>query len=541
MTLLELLQPDIPNDTALCTVNHARRTPVLRIALITFLAVLVHGYHLGTDDSEIYIPAIKQVVDPKLYPFGKNFFESHAHLSLFPDLIGDSARLVHLPVNWVILIWHVACVFLLLLASWRLAGVCFETGYARWGAVALIAGVLTVPVAGTALIIMDPYLTARSLSTPAVLFAVASYMSKRPQKALAWLLLTVLIHPQMSVYCAAFLGCLELATRVKRASLQARGLIMPSLFGLTFLFDFEPARGAAREALYSRSYFFVNTWTWYEWIGVFAPLVLLWLFSLGRLRGTTPAFRCLTRTLVPFGLLFTIAGLVLAFSQRLENLARLQPMRAFHLLYIIFFLCLGGLIGEYALRSGIWRWIGLFAPLGAFMWFVQWHAYPYSEHVELPGTDRNAWKAAFLWVRNNTPKDAVFALDPNYMLAPGDDLHGFRAIAERSALAENVKDSGVVALFPQLADEWKKQVKVQTGFDKFRLSGFEKLSQEYPVSWIVTRHRPADMICPYQNSAVAVCKIPKENQMMAGTLQSSVHKVSRRPMPMPVPAPSSPR
>ncbi len=45
---------------------------------------------------------------------------------------------------------------------------------------------------------------------------------------------------------------------------------------------------------------------------------------------------------------------------------------------------------------------------------------------------KSPWLSAFLWIRENTPKDAVFALDPKYMNEPGVDGHGFRAMAERS-------------------------------------------------------------------------------------------------------------
>src|ERR1700676_3817945 len=131
------------------------------LLLLAAVAVLIHGYHLGADDAAIYVPAIKSVADPSLYPFGSEFFMSHAHLSLFPDLVGDSARLTRLPVDFIIFAWHAASIFLLLLAAWRLASVCFVSSLARWGGVGLLAALLSVPIAGTALVIMDPYLTAR--------------------------------------------------------------------------------------------------------------------------------------------------------------------------------------------------------------------------------------------------------------------------------------------------------------------------------------------------------------------------------------------
>ena len=67
-------------------ISRLRRIPILRLLLITALAVLVHGYHLGVDDAAIYVPAIKKVADPNLYPFGDEFFMTHAHLSFFSIL-----------------------------------------------------------------------------------------------------------------------------------------------------------------------------------------------------------------------------------------------------------------------------------------------------------------------------------------------------------------------------------------------------------------------------------------------------------------------
>jgi hypothetical protein len=143
------------------------------------------------------------------------------------------------------------------------------------------------------------------------------------------------------------------------------------------------------------------------------------------------------------------------------------------------------------------------------MWFVQQSSYPASPHVEWPGeASHNTWTSAFLWIRGHTPKGAVFGLDPNYMLLPGEDEHGFRAVAERSVLADNVKDSGAVSLFPQLASRWKNQVQAQSGWETFHLADFENLAGEYPVTWILTRSPgPEGLICPYRKLGLAVCRI----------------------------------
>ena len=477
------------------------------LLLLAAAAVLIHGYHLGADDAAIYVPAIKSVADPSLYPFGSEFFMSHAHLSLFPDLVGDSARLTRLPVDFMIFAWHAASIFLLLLAAWRLASVCFVGNLARWGGVGLLAALLSVPIAGTALVIMDPYLTARSLSTPATLFAIAGWISNRRWQALAWLIFTALIHPQMAAYTAVFLGVLEFTRRWRGR--PENSLACRALAGLPFLFPFHAATGAARDALMSRTYFFVYQWEWYEWVGVAAPLALLLWISSRSLRGTTPECRLLARAAIPFGLIFIAAGMVVGFPAQLENYTRLQPMRSFHLVYVILFILLGGHVQEYALKRSVARWLGLFIPLAAGMWFLQYSSFPASQHVEWPGSQaNNSWNSAFLWIRGNTPKDAVFALDPNYMRSPGEDMHGFRAIAERSMLADFIKDSGAVSLFPQLADHWRSQTQAESGWKNFKRQDFEKLAGKFPVTWILTETpAPGGLACPYKNRDVAVCRI----------------------------------
>jgi hypothetical protein len=153
------------------------------------------------------------------------------------------------PADAAIFAWHCIGEFLLLAAAWRLASACFESVPARWGAVALLAAVLSVPAAGTALAIMDPYLTARSLSTPAALLAAGCYFANQPRRALAWLVFTALIHPQIAVFAAAFLAIAAFARRA--ASPAALAIAFPALFQM------RPAAGAAREALLSRTYFFV--------------------------------------------------------------------------------------------------------------------------------------------------------------------------------------------------------------------------------------------------------------------------------------------
>jgi hypothetical protein len=174
------------------------------------------------------------------------------------------------------------------------------------------------------------------------------------------------------------------------------------------------------------------------------------------------------------------------------------------------FVMIGGLLGEYVLRAHLWRWLVLFVSLGAGMFLAQRSLFAASAHVEWPGAAaRNPWAQGFAWIRDNTPVDAVFAIDPYYMDIAGEDEVGFRCLAERSRLADGVKDNGVVSMFPPLAEDWWEQVQDQSPWKSFGLRDFSRLKEKYGVNWIVVQQGQGGALdCAYQNAAVRVCRLP---------------------------------
>ncbi len=484
-------------------------TPLLRLALLTAVAVAVHGYHFGTDDGAVYLPAVVHSIHPELFPYGAEFFESHADLSIFTAVVGASARFFHLTVEWTVFLWHLLTVFAYLFAAWRFASVCFESARARWSAVILSAMVLTVPAAGTALVLMDPYLTARSASTPLSMLAIGAFLAGNRREAIFWLTLTALVHPQMALFAAGCLIILALPAKWTAPLFELSPWANATAAAMPLGFSFGPATPEYHQALEMRSFLSVLHWRWYEWLGVAAPLAMLFAFSQLQPRGATPAFNRISRALTLFGIAAAAIAVLFASSARLETFLRLQPMRAFQLIYIVFFLLLGGLLGEYVLKTRYWLWACLFAGIGAGMFLIQCQNYAYSNHIEWPGAAPvNPWVVAFQWVRQNTPQNAIFALDPYYIELPGDDQHGFRGIAQRSVLTDHFKDSGVVSLFPQLASEWSREQQAQQNWNRFQLADFQQLAERYPVSWVVLQGAPpVGLDCPYQNGAVTVCQI----------------------------------
>ncbi|HKT70919.1 MAG TPA: hypothetical protein VJP83_15850, partial [Terriglobales bacterium] len=460
------------------------------LLLLTLGAVVVAGYHPAVEDAEIYLPGVLKVLNPQLFPYNQGFFASHAHLTLYPNLIAASVRISHLPFEYAMLLWQLLAVWLLLFACWRISRLRFPSPRAIWGAVALSAALLTIPVAGTSLYIMDQNVNTRTLSTPMILLAIVNVVEHKWARGLVWIVLTGLIHPLMVVFGAAYMFFVIWMERRELAPVAALALLPLGFF--------PPVTEAYRQILNTREYFFLLRWEWYEWLGLLGPLPILWCY--GRIAGShhLPVLKRLCSALIIFELVFFAAALVLTIPPQFANLAELQPMRALLLVYIFMFLFTGGLLAQWVLGDKAWRWVALFLPLCLGMWYAQRQLFPASPHLELPWTsNNNQWVQTFDWIRQNTPVNAYFALNPQHMELPGEDQHGFRAIAERSMLADALKDSGAASMFPQLAPEWQRQTQAEKGWNNFHLNDLQTLKAHFGVDWVVLEHPVAGLECPY--------------------------------------------
>jgi hypothetical protein len=480
-----------------------KRSPYIYLTLLTFAALFLHGYHPGAEDAEIYIPGVEKILHPSLFPVGTEFFQSHAHMTLFPQLIAASVRLTHLPLDVALLLWHLATIFLFLLACWDLSGKVFTDLRARWGGVALVAALLTLPIAGTRLFIMDQYLNPRNLTAFAVILAVSKVLDRKYIVAALLLAFAATLHPFMTAFAVFF--CVVLAAVDRWKGQVAFAAILGPLG-----FLFQPNSNAYHDiALRHASYHYLIRWHWYEMLGAVAPLFILWWCSRIAHAKKLRNLEVTCQALVMFGTICFVAGLVLSIPARFENLARLQPMRSLYLIYIMMFLFAGGLLAQFVLKTHVLRWLLLFVPVCAALYFSEAALFPNSARVEWPGAKpKNEWVQSFQWARDNTPVDAVFALDPEYMNIAGEDENGFRVTAQRSRLADDVKDSGAVSMFPQRAGEWLKQVQAQQDWKKFHAEDYERLRRDFGVTWIVVQQPvPAGLDCPYQNSAVQICRL----------------------------------
>lgn len=511
----------------------ARENRAYAVGLITALtaaALFIHGFHPYAEDGGLYLAGVKRVLDPSLYASGPEFVLGHLRFSVFAPAMAWVVRTTGMRLEAVLLLVHLASIWLTLWAAWILARRCFVSLRQRTGAVALLAIWLSLPIAGTSLMLMDPYVTARSISTPLTLLAMVGAIdflrSLRGGDRWKWsslalvagaLAIAGLAHPLMAAYG---FGCvLVLSTTIPERRTTRRlavlGLALAAvLVAAALTVVAQPESVAYHSVAMSRAYWFLGQWHWYELIGAAAPLSILAFFA-WREHEIHSEQWALAQMCVTAGLIALMVALIFAREGSATHIvARLQPMRIFQQIYIVMILFLGASLARWMSRKTL-RWAGVFGVLATAMYFAERATFPASAHIELMefgGQPVNGWVQAFEWVRQNTPKNAVFALDADYITRPGEDAQCFRAIAERSALPDYSKDGGEAAITPGLTDEWKAGQEAQERLSE--RSDQERLASLAPkgVEWVVLkRDAITGFSCDYANATVKVCRLPNED------------------------------
>ena len=486
-----------------------RNRNICLILAFSALAIAVMGYHPGIEDDSVYLSAVKGDLNPALYPHDSEFFRVQLQATLFDKWVAGFIHWTHIPVGITEFLWQFCSIALIIFGCWCITRTLFAEDEAQWGGIAMITAMLTLPVAGTALYLADQHLHPRNLSAGIILVAVSRIMAGRKWHAVPLLLLGFVIHPIMATLGISFCIFLTMAMH-EPVHVWLRSLRDSLASAVPLGWIFEPPTPIWRKALATRTYFFLYQWTWYEWLGAIAPLLIFWLhWRIALKRGETQLAR-FALAVFAYGIFQQVAAMVILASPGLVRLTPLQPMRYLQLVYFFMVLIGGCLIGKLLVKSSAWRWALYLLVINTGMYAAQRALFSASDHIEFPGTRiSNSWLQAFAWIRMNTPTDAYFAMDPNYLAAPGEDYHSFRALAERSQLADAIKDTAVVTQVPELGPAWEKQVNAQSGWANFQLVDFERLKTDFGVNWVLVSYpQPAGLTCQWHNDTLAVCPIP---------------------------------
>jgi hypothetical protein len=490
---------------------------VIGLLFFAALGFLTMGYHPGAEDDGVYLTAVQSDLNPSLFPHDSGFFKLQLETTIFDTSMAAFVRTTGMPVAWAELLWQALSILLIVWACWAIVCQLFETPDARWGGIAMVTAMLTLPVAGTALFIADQYLQPRNPATALILFGVSRVLAGKRWQAVPFVVVAFLLHPLMGALGISF--CLVLTLTLSEPLQERLRLIRERLVPapaaplaafIPFGWVFSQPSQTWLDALDSRHWFRLYQWTWYEWLGAVGPLVIFWIVLRAALRqGEIKLARFATAILIYGAFQLSVAMIILG-PRELITLSTLEPMRYLHLIYVFMALVAGAYLGRYVLKKRVLRWAAFLLLANGGMFLAQRQLFAGTEHLELPGrSTSNPWLQAFTWIRTNTPVDAYFALDPNYMAAPGEDYHGFRALAERSVLADAIKDTSVVTKIPELGPDWERQVQAQAGWPEFKPADFERLKREFGVSWVVVANRQgAGLDCEWHNASLLVCRIP---------------------------------
>lgn len=501
-------------------------SPVAFTVLLTVVAVVVHGYHPYAEDAGVYLPGVLKLLHPELYPRWTGFVTAQSRFSLFAATIAGLVRISGMGVMTCMFAIYVASIWATLLAAWQLIARSSQSTVARYAAVSIFALCLTTPIAGTSLILMDPYVTARTISTPCGLFAlvgaidlISSFNSsgKFPLRSIALcggsLLIAGLMHPLMAAYAAGsvlLLVCSSISDfRFRMTAFTGIALLAIAVAAaLNLIAPSQPPEYGA--IALTRTYWFLTAWHWYEIAGLILPLLLLAAIARNS-RVLNERARWLAQMAVSAGLIGLTVSLLFAHQHCHSYLvAMLQPLRIFQMVYIVLILLVGAVLGERFLRNSGLRWCAVLGPLAILMLFVQIRTFRHSSHLEFPwASPTNDWERGFLWVRENTHTDSAVALDADYINSPGEDAQNARAIMQRSTPPDNAKDGGIGAIEPDLSAAWTAGKHLQS--DLGAISDSQRLARlrQAHIQWLVLPSQSAtELPCSYRNNAMKVCRIP---------------------------------
>jgi len=510
-----------------------RRAPSKNVPLFLFitgltaLAVAIHGYHPYAEDGGLYLAGIKKLLHPSLYSFGTGFATVDLRFSLFASIVATIVRISSLSLTQAIFLIHLGTIWMTLYASWLIADRCYWSREACYGATSLLATWLTMPIAGTSLLLMDPYVSARSVSTPCAMLAIAAALDVRrsldERRSIPWksvipvtasLLVAFACHALMAAYalgCLLLLACNCFYDRTKRI-VATLGVCLASIvvaFCLELQSSFRPPLYA--RAAHTREYWFLANWHWYELLGLVAPLLVLALMTKREQRRRVDNVSLLVSMCIAAGVTGILVAVLFAhLDSHSFAVARLQPLRIFQIIYVLMIVALGATLGEHVLKRHWLRWATMFVGLSSIMLFVQRDTFPASGHMEFPwSAPMNSWEEGFEWIQSNTPEDTVFAMDAHYSLMHGEDAQNFRAIAERSPLPDYEKDGGLASIAPDLTYEWVDGERAQLGLDAATDAQRIAMLHGSAAQWIVlSRDAVTQFYCPYTNSAMKVCRLP---------------------------------
>ena len=180
---------------------------LLAVSALTFL---VHGYHPFADDAGLYVAGVKKLLDPSLFPVGMRFILSETRIESFYPLVIGVTKLFGGSLESALLLLYLVTLIAFIYGAWYVSGLISDCRFCRWTAVCLAGCLFTLPVGGTSINIMEPYLGPRAFVAVLSLFAVGLTLERRWFWLGVTLLVSATMHPELTVFTGSFVLVLAL-------------------------------------------------------------------------------------------------------------------------------------------------------------------------------------------------------------------------------------------------------------------------------------------------------------------------------------------
>lgn len=484
------------------------RWPALQTCLTGVLLLLgINGYHPCSQDGGIYLPIIMRFTNTRMFESDQMFVAGHSRLSLFASVCSAWVRASHLQFFHAVFALYLLCA-LAFVCGVRSLALRLTQSYADAGIVGIYASVFfCLPAAGTSLLLMDPYLTARSITTPLTLFVIVAVLDRKYLRAALLSALCTLFHPLMGLYCAFTALVLALTQeRKKRALVAFLSFSCAASCVASQLQKIEIT--AYQEALSTRPYLWLSGWAWFELLGLVLPIALL-LYSRINMSAESRA-RDLCETCLIVGVFSMSVSAALVRGGGSSLLLRLQPLRLVHTIYLLGLILLAVWALQYVNSTPrLVKYFAMPALFAGLMLLANKASYPQGQRFEISPQDYRAGSIgeAFYWITQNTPAASLFSADQKVWKLADPEEDGFRSATGRSILLDD-KDEGLVTIFPELTQEWERRDRAQAGLALASDEERRKQLSAYGAQYVLLLPSdPTELFCPFRNASVAVCKL----------------------------------
>jgi hypothetical protein len=500
------------------------------------------GYRYAASDQAFYIPAIRQHLDPALFPRDLALLSSQGRFTPYDKLVAAIARATSLSLPALFFGGYLVTLGLLY-AALIIFGRRFYAS-ARTTAALVLAYTLHHRIAKTGANTLEGYFHPRMLVFALGAFALlavwrtnapsvhagsphagslervrvspnAGETAFRRHVMLAWVLIAIgaLFHPTTALFFAVWVGVALAVNEPKprRPLLIATGVAAIVGVGLLAFgpLTLKPMDQAWIDALADKDYVFPTQWGFDSWaLNLLFPAVILLGFWLRRRAGVArPGESGIVAGCLALVAIFLASWPLLMLHSTFA--VQMQLSRVFwmaDLLAIVYAVWIaaeaflpdrartahphpgarpdGGLRSPSTRRAQIVASIVLIATVGR-AWYSMRHDHPDRPLVEI-GLPDDEWTDVGRWLRDHTPPDAGLIADPGHAWRFGTSL---RITAERDVFIEDVKDIAIGMYDRAVAMRNVERRAALRDFVSLTPEQFRALAARYDLRYLVTDQR----------------------------------------------------